>query len=305
MKAFVIPRQGAAVVERVDVPIPHPGEDELLVCIRAVGVGIHDSSFLPADAAYPFPIGIEASGVVEAVGDAVRGRRPGERIAFVSALQPKGGTWAQYCVLKADSLIIDVPEALDFHRAAALPVAGNTSLRALRALGPAPAGGTLFIAGGSGAIGTLAIQLAVRRGWRVAASASEANHAYLGSLGAEKVVDYRDGLWREQVIDWKPGGVDAVLAVQPGTSAQSLGVVMDGGTLISISGDGPEPERGIRLLVVPHLLDVADELARLFEQVDAGGIHLEIERVYPFDEALAALAKVRTRRAGGKVVLAL
>lgn len=115
----------------------------------------------------------------------------------------------------------------------------------------APVDGSLFIAGGSGAIGTVAIQLARQRGWHVAASASKPNHDYMLSLGAHKVVDYGNPHWREQILEWMPNGVDAVLAVQPGTSAESLPVVKDGGTLVSISGDAHISERGIHITGSP------------------------------------------------------
>lgn len=71
------------------------------------------------------------------------------------------------------------------------------------------------------------------------------------SLGAYKVVDYGNPHWREQILEWMPNGVDAVLAVQPGTSAESLPVVKDGGTLVSISGDAHISERGIHMTGSP------------------------------------------------------
>ncbi|OFE15436.1 quinone oxidoreductase [Humibacillus sp. DSM 29435] len=303
MKAFVLPYAGAELPQLAEVAPPATSADELLVRVKAVGVGIHDSYFLPGDATYPYPIGIEAAGVVETAGLAVTAHHPGDRVAFVSSMQPKGGTWAEFVAVRADSLIVSVPETMSFVEAAALPVAGNTVLRALRALGPAA--GSLFIAGGSGAIGTLAIQLAVRRGWRVAASASEGNRDYLRSLGAELAVDYRDPCWAAQVLRWMPGGVDAAIAVQPDTSTGSLGVVRDGGGLISISGDRLEPERGIVVQVVPHSADVGDELSRLMLDVAAGEVRVEIEQVLAFEDAGEALAKVATRHARGKIVLQL
>ena len=305
MKAFVIPQAGEVTVEAAVMPRPRIDDDELLVRVKAVGVGIHDTYFLPADASYPYPIGIEAAGVVQEVGSAVSGHRPGDGIAFVRSLQPKGGTWAEFVAVKASSLIMEVPADLDFVTAAALPVAGNTILRAFHALADLPAGATLFIAGASGAIGTLAIQLASRRGLRVAASASTANHDYMISLGAEKVVDYRDMGWQNQVREWMPGGVDAAIAVQPGTSATSMSVVRDGGQLVTISGDQVLSERGVRMVGIPYHVDVRKELAQLIAEAASGVIHVELERVYPFDEALSALAKVRTRSARGKSVLSL
>lgn len=156
MRAFVKVRADADEIEPAEVAIPQIDDDELLVRVEAVGVGVHDAYFLPSDAPYPLPIGIEAAGVVEQVGSAVRAHRPGDRIAFVSAMQPKGGTWAEYAAVRANSLIVSVPANLGFVEAAAVPVAGNTALRAVNALGDRPAGGSLFVAGGSGAIGTLA-----------------------------------------------------------------------------------------------------------------------------------------------------
>lgn len=305
MKAFVRPNAGGQNIVLAEAPVPQITANELLVRVRAVGVGIHDSYFLPADAHYPYPIGIEAAGVIEEVGDTVSGRRPGDRITFVSSMQPKGGTWAEFVAVKADSLIAAIPTHMKFTEAAAVPVAGNTALRAFHALDSVPAGGSLFIAGGSGAIGTLAIQLAHQRHWRIVASASAANHDYLRSLGAELAVDYHDLDWPERVLDWMPGGVHAALAIQPDTSADSLPVIRDGGMLISVSGDDEVSERGIRMAGIPYQLDMRNDLATLVEASAAGEVHVELEHVYPFAEALDALAKVRTRRARGKSVLRL
>ncbi|MFI8486676.1 NADP-dependent oxidoreductase [Streptomyces rubrogriseus] len=303
MRAFVKPSSDSDQCELTEVAAPQIDADELLVRVKAVGVGIHDSYFLPGDAKYPYPIGIEAAGVVEEVGDSVRGHRPGDRIAFISSMQPKGGTWAEFAAVRADSLVVPVPPALDFVEAAAVPVAGNTALRAVEALQAVPSGGSLFIAGGSGAIGTLAIQVARARGWRVAASASEHNHDHMREFGAETAVDYRDPAWPDRIRTWMPGGVDAAIAVPPGTSGETLTVVRDGGALVSVSGDAVTPERGVHVQVVPHESDVRAELVRLMAEISRKEKRVVIEEVFPFGEAPAALAKVRTRRARGKVVL--
>lgn len=305
MKAFVITQPGAQTIEPLEVPVPQLAADELLVHVRAVGVGIHDSYFLPSEPIYPYPIGIEAAGDIEAVGSSVTGYQPGQRIAFVSSMQPKGGTWAEFAAIKAASLIIPIPATMDYISAAAVPVAGNTALKAFAALTAVPDGGSLFIAGGSGAIGTFAIQLARQRGWHVAASASRANHGYMRDLGAETAVDYHDTDWQQQVREWMPDGVDAALAIQPGTSAQSLPVVKDGGLVVSVSGDPLDTERGIAMQGIPYQVDVQEAMEELMKAIASSETRLEVERVYPFDEARDALAKVQTRRARGKVVLRL
>ncbi|MFD4348598.1 NADP-dependent oxidoreductase [Streptomyces coelicoflavus] len=306
MRAFVRRKSDPGGVEPADVPVPRHDDDELLVKVMAVGVGVHDPSFLPGDAGPCFPVGIEAAGVVERVGDGVHAYRPGDRVAFISAMQPKGGTWAEYAVVGADSPIVTIPAGMDFVEAAAVPVAGSTVLRAVQALDAGvPADGTLFVAGGSGAIGTLAVQVARSRGWRVAASASERNHDFLRALGAETAVDYHDRDWPDRIRRWRPEGVEAVIAVLPGTSAECLPVVRDGGVLVTVSGDVVTPERGVRVRVVPHDTDIREGLVRLTEEIARGDKRVEVERVHPFDEAPAALAKVRTGHARGKIVLRL
>lgn len=305
MKAFIIPNAASAVVDLSDVPVPTIGDDELLVEVKAVGVGIHDSYFLPEDAHYPYPIGIEASGVVAEVGSVVVGYTKGDRVTFVSSMQPKGGTWAEFVAVTTQNLIVPIPEGMSFTDAAALPVAGNTVLRAMTAITEVPEHGSLFIAGASGAVGTVAIQLARRRGWRVAASASQRNHDYLRSLGVECAVDYHDTNWMQEVRDWIPGGVDAGMAVQPGTTVDTASVVKDGGVVVAISDQPMEVGRGIRVTMAPYQVDVRQEFIELLAEAARGDFHIEVERVYPFAEALEALAKVQSRRARGKLVLTL
>ncbi|MEO7126518.1 MAG: NADP-dependent oxidoreductase [Nakamurella sp.] len=305
MKAFVARTSGATTVELTEVPVPRIDEDELLVQVRAIGVGIHDSYYLPSAARYPFVVGIEAAGVVEGIGAQESAFQVGDRITFVSAMQLKGGTWAEYVAVKANSPIMPIPVGMDFAQAAAIPIAGDTALRALQAVAIEPADGSIFIAGGSGAIGTLAIQLARKEGLRVAASASKANQEYLRGLGANLAVDYRDSDWPEQVRQWAPGGVDAAIAVPPDTAADSMSVVRDGGVVVAVSGDQVHSERGVQVRGVPHQMDTRGEMAQLLTDIAAGEILVEIEHVYPFEEAPAALAKVQMRHARGKLVLRL
>lgn len=222
MTVLVIPSAHNQTISFAQVAVPDIAADELLVEIKAVGVGIHDSYFLPQELNYPYPIGIEASGLVAKVGAAVTAYAPGDRIAFVSMMQPKGGVWAQYAAVRVDFLILPIPEGMSLEQAAAVPVAGNSALRALHLLPAIGEGGSIFVAGASGAVGTFAVQLARARGWQVATSASPPNHDYLRSLGAELTVDYRDANWPDQVRQWRSDGVDGALAVQPQTTAGSV-----------------------------------------------------------------------------------
>lgn len=304
MQAIVAPRAGDRNPPFLtEVPIPGIDHDEVLVRVRAIGVGVHDRWFMPEHARFPYPIGIEGAGVVEEVGGSVTRFGPGDRVMFVSSMQPKGGVWAEFAAVAEQALVL-LPDGLDFVQAAALPVAGGTALRSMPLLDLAVTD-TVFMAGASGAIGTLAIQLARGRGCRVAASASARNHDYLRSLGAELSVDYRDPDWVEQVRTWMPEGVDAALAIQPGTGVASVQVVRDGGTVVTVSGDQVAPEREIRVAQVMGSADTRSELAELAAGVAAGRVHVEVERTYPFEDGVEALEKTETRRARGKVVLTL
>ncbi|HEU4782332.1 MAG TPA: NADP-dependent oxidoreductase [Ktedonobacterales bacterium] len=287
-----------------EVPIPDISGHELLVRVKAIGVGIHDGYFLPATIRYPYPIGIEAAGIIEKTGRNVTGFQEGDRIAFVSAMQAKGGTWAEFTVVADNSLIIPIPEGMSYTAAAAVPVAGNTALRALHALLLRP-NDSLFIAGASGAIGTFAIQIAVAKGCIVAGSASKINHEYMIALGASKAVDYHDPGWTQHIKQWMPAGVDAAMAIQPGTGITSMDVVKDGGKVIAVSGDQFMPQRGITVEPFPYQLDIKDELVRFMNKIALNEIKLSIEQIYPFEKGLEALQKTGTRRARGKLVITM
>jgi NADPH:quinone reductase-like Zn-dependent oxidoreductase len=287
----------------MDIPVPEIDDSEALVRVQAVGVGIHDRWALPPNPRFPYAIGLEGAGIVTAVGRSVSAWRPGDRVMFSSMSQPKGGTWAEFTAVHEASLM-RMPDGLGFLEAAALPVAGTTALEGVKAL-EAQQADPVFVAGASGAIGTLAIQLAVMRGYRVAASASAANHEHIRSLGAELAVDYRDPEWPQQVLRWMPGGVAAALAIQPGTGQASLPVVRDGGKVVTISGDPVTTEREIRTEQMTHHPETRQELSQLAADVAAGRMRVVLEPPYPFEQGLAALEKATTRHARGKLVLTL
>lgn len=190
MRAYVRLGARSGVVELMDVSVPEIADHEVLVEIRAFGVGVHDRYFIPSNAAFPYPIGTEASGVIVDMGSKVAEFEVGDAVVLTSLLSPKGGPWAQFAVVPERSLI-RLPEKLSFVEGAAIPIAGDAALESMKALS-LKRGDSLFIAGASGAIGTLVIQLAVVRGIRVAGSASSRNHEYMRTLGADKAVDYSD-----------------------------------------------------------------------------------------------------------------
>ena len=304
MKAFARTDANSMQVELITVPIPAVAEDEVLVSMEAFGVGIHDRYFIPEDAKFPYVIGIEGAGRITEIGAQVAGFRIGDRVVFTSSMHPKGGTWAQFAVVKQTGLLA-IPDKLTTEVAATVPVAGVTALQGLMDL-DLHAGEALFIAGASGAVGTMAIQLAAQRGVRVAGSASAANLQYMESLGADKAVDYNNPAWPDEIRNWADGGVDAALAIQPDTETTAIKVVRDGGRVITVSGYGrpqTQGERGISVAQLAHQDATRQELEGLLASIAEGSIRSVIETEYPFSDALQALEKTETRHARRKLVV--
>lgn len=305
MKAYVRTSSADQHVELQNTSIPEINKDEVLIKVKAFGVGIHDRYFIPSQVIFPYIIGSEGAGIIVKIGNEIKNFKIGDRVIFTTILQPQGGSWAEYATAKVDAMM-PLPESLTFAQGAAIPIAGKTALECMNSLN-LKSGDTLFIAGASGAIGSLVIQLAFKKGIRISASASEKNHHYMKSLGAELTVDYHDPKWPNEVLKWSDNGVDAALAIQPGTGSESIKTVRDGGLLITVSGDSHTvlPQRAIAIKQMGHSGISQGQMLKLIEDISDNKIQLTIEREYSFSEALSALEKTETRHARGKVVVTI
>ncbi|HUH75077.1 MAG TPA: NADP-dependent oxidoreductase [Chitinophagales bacterium] len=303
MKAFVRIDSVDQEVSMEDVPIPKYQSNEVLIKVEAFGVGIHDRYFIPSDAKFPYVIGLEGTGVIQEIGSEFTNFKVDDRVIFTTVMQANGGSWAEYAVANQD-VLISLPANLTFAQGATVPIAGKTALECMREL-DIKEGESLFIAGASGAIGTLVIQLAHAKGVRISASASAKNQDYMKTLGADQTVDYSDPDWINKVKNWSDGGVDKVLAIQPDTEIKSIQVVKDGGLLITVSGynSSISSQRGIDIRQMGHELFTTTELKELVNSISIGEINIVIEKEFPFDQALEALLKTETRKARGKVVV--
>lgn len=303
MKAFTRTDSDTQEVIIQEVPVPEIRADEVLIKVEAFGVGIHDRYFIPADATFPYVIGSEGAGTITKTGSEVNEFSIGDKVIFTTIMQPQGGSWAEFAVSK-QNVLISLPDTLTFARGAAIPIAGKTALECIRELNLAK-GDKLFIAGASGAIGTLVIQLAAAKGIDVSASASAKNHNYMKELGAEKTVDYNDPDWKNKIKEWSGGGVTAALAIQPGTGIESIEVVKDGGKIITVSGDNAQisPRRNINIQQMSHSMDMREKFIELVESISNGDIKIVLEKEYPFEQALDALRKTETRHARGKLIV--
>ncbi|WP_190195540.1 NADP-dependent oxidoreductase, partial [Streptomyces minutiscleroticus] len=185
MKAIVFDRFGGTeVLHEAEVEVPQPGPGQVRVRVKAVGVNPVDGKIRSGSMEAIFPTtlpaipGGEIAGVIDAVGEDVDHLKVGDEVLGWS----ETGSYAQYALADA-TVLAPKPAGLDWAHAAALPVSTDGAERVLDLL-QLKAGETLLIHGASGALGTIAVQLAVARGARVLGTAGEANQDYVTSLGA-------------------------------------------------------------------------------------------------------------------------
>jgi NADPH:quinone reductase-like Zn-dependent oxidoreductase len=208
---------GPEVLRWADAADPHAGPGQIRIAVRGASVNPIDWKMLAGATSGGQPLdgtgylGFDAAGVVDEVGEGVTGVSLGDDV-----LGRGRNTQAEYAVL--DSWAAK-PSSVDWAVAAAVGVAGETAERGLRLL-DVGAGDTVFIDGGAGGVGAVAVQLAVARGARVIASSSQANHDYLREIGATPVLYGQGVVARVQAAAGGP--VDAVFDVAGKTPVEEL-----------------------------------------------------------------------------------
>jgi len=286
-----------AEIRLLDLPKPSPGPGEVLLGVRACGVGNWDefvrTGGWDTGLQPPMALGVEAAGVVEAVGTGVRGLRPGDAVTTHSL---PAGSWAEKFIAAADH-VAPVPSGVPMTVAAALPVPALTADQALDAVTVRP-GETVLVHGAGGVTGGVLVALAARRGARVIATASRADRPL--ALGAVEVLDYHEPDWPDRVRALTNVGVEAAVNAARAGSADAVRAVRDGGRLATITADLPPAERGIALSDIVVVAD-GERLARLISLLAPDAI--TVAATYPLAGAAAALARLRQGTHGAAVVL--
>ncbi|MFI9566089.1 NADP-dependent oxidoreductase [Streptomyces rishiriensis] len=298
MKAILFDRFGGTeVLHEADIEVPQPGPGQVRVRVKAAGLNALDgkirSGLMEAVRPMTFPAvpGGELAGVVDALGEGVQDAKVGDEVLGWSDT----GSYAQYALA---TTMAPKPAGLDWQHAVALPVAGETAERVLNLLGVA-AGETVLMHGASGAVGTLAVQLATARGARVIATAGPANQDYLTSLGATATV-YGEGLV-ERVRALAPEGVDAVFDLA-GKGALEDSITLRGGTerIVTIADFGAR-QLGITFSQGSPERSTA-RLAALAQDAAAGKLVTTVT-AYPLDQAAKAQQVSDAGHVRGKLVL--
>jgi NADPH2:quinone reductase len=244
-------------VEEVERPSPGPGE--VLVRLTVSGVNPTDwksRAGATGDVGFPFQVpNQDGAGVVEAVGDGVDAARVGERVwLFFAARQRQWGTAAQYTVVPAHQAVA-LPDSASDDLGASLGIPAMTAHRCLFADGPID-GRTVLVAGGAGAVGHAAIELARWAGARVVATVSTEDKARLArEAGAHATVDYRAADAAEQVRAAAPGGVDRIVELSLGANLElDVAVAAPHAVVTSYANDaGNAPQLDVRALMVPNI----------------------------------------------------
>ncbi len=311
MKAAAIGRFGGLdELKDYDLPKPQPAADEVLIRVRAAGVGIWDSEnrqgiMASPNTEFPLILGAECAGDVEQIGSNVHSLR--EKQPVYTYFQAKQGAYAQFVAVKANAVALK-PSNLSYEEAAAVPVDGVTAHDALVddiKLAPKE---WLFVAGGAGGVGSMAVQIAASIGARVIASARADDFGYLESLGIPRtnLIDFEKSDVVNAVRELTNGkGADAALDSVGGENSKvTIRAVRDGGRIAELTGQKLPDERKISVLHVSSKpsAKTLDALRALFE---SGKLKVRVNKVFPLAQAREAQQLIEQRRGPGEIVLSV
>ena len=309
MRAVALDRFGGPETLKVQtVPIPEVGADEILIHVESAGVGAWDPfereggfvEVLGRAAKFPYVLGTDGAGTVEAVGEKVKELKEGDRVYAAALGNPKGGFYAEYAVVKEDEAA-RIPGDLTMDQAAVLASDGLTALRGLEDVLRLQRGESVMIFGASGGIGHLAVQLAKRLGARVFAVASgEDGVSFVKRLGADVAVDGRSDKVLDVAREFASDGIDAALVTAGGDATdRALSAIRADGRIAYPNGVMPEPKPPARVNAQAYDGEGGrDAIDRLNELIEAGPFEVHVDRVFPLEQAAAAQAALGEHHLG-------
>ena len=308
--------------------LPKPGSHDVLIEVYTAGLNpvdykiVHGLALIITRPRRPFPLGFDLSGIVIGRGEKVKDFEIGDEV-YTKVPWDQMGT-ISIEILVREHMVARKPVNLTFDEAAGIPLVGCTVLDSFHVAG-VKKGTRMLITGGSGGVGTFAIQYAKYLGAHVYTTTSTPNVDLVRSLGADQVIDYKKEDFRKVVKE-----VDVVFDTVGGKyPGQSLAVVKRGGKIISIAGhhdDETLKKVGIskifrvlfqikgsllmyrmrrKNVFYKHVWSYPDQekLNYITKLIEEGHIRAVIDRVYPFEEAIDGLLYLKTNRARGKVVV--
>ena len=323
MKAAILSKKNQDL-EVKDIPVPEIGEDDALVKVKYAGVNPLDNMIVREEVKlitpykYPLVMGNEFSGIVEKVGSDVKNFSEGDRVYARMPLD-KIGAFAEYVAINKDAVAL-IPDYLDFDEAACVPLTALTAVQAFELMNPSR-GESIFISGGTGSLGAMAIPIAKSLGLHIITSGSEKNRQRVMDLGVSEFFDYKTQDYSEILSN-----VDYVLdTLGESELEKEFKILKTGGTLVSLKGlpNGEFAERMGLSAVKKLLFKVAgrefDNMASKKNQkyyflfVESNGSQLDgiskiniepsIDEVFDLDDVNDALRKVDKSGSKGKTLI--
>jgi NADPH2:quinone reductase len=319
MKAAVSSEQGLQIK---DIPQPKPKPFEILVKVRAASLNRADINAARGAGAHGSPgavVGLDWSGEVVEVGSECKGGfMTDDHVMCAGA-----GGYAEYAVCDWGR-VVPMPQNMNFEQAATLPVAVATMHDALVTNGHLKPGQSVMIQGASSGVGLMALQIAKLLGAKlvIGTSTNAERRARLKEFGADLAVDTSNPNWPDEVLKATDGkGVDIIIDQVSGSVANGnmkcaaiLGRIVNVGRLGGGKGEFDfdlHAGRRIQYIGVTHRTRSVDELreetrvmwADLAGAINAGKLHLPIEKTFPLSEAVAAQAMMKANKHFGKIVL--
>lgn len=312
MRAAAFDAPGAPEVLTVRrLPLPSVAADEVLIAVHTASVAVWDEKIRESlsyisPPTFPLVIGSDGAGVIVAKGEAVTRLDIGDQVYGYCWDNKKGGFYAEYAAAPA-KCVARLPSTVTLDTAGALGVSGLTALQGIEGALALKAGESLIIHGASGAVGTLAIQIAKARGARVFASASSEQGAALAlRLGADAAIDGKRGDIVGAAQRFAPEGVDAVLALASGEGLErSMDALRAGGRIAFPSGipAEPKPRAGIKIVAFNAISD-PQELARLNRVIESlPRFQVPVAAEYPLEQAAEAHKRLAAGNVLGKIIL--
>ena len=304
MKAVRIERYGnEEVVKLAEVERPQPGQNQLLVKVKVAAVNpvdwkIRDGLGEMFGLKPPLILGCEVAGAVEAVGDHTKDFVVGDEV--YGYLGAHSGGYAEYVAAPA-SEFVRKPKQIDFDTAASVPVAALTAWQGIFDHGKLASGQRILITGASGAVGSMAAQLAKNKGAHVIGIGSGRNEEFVRGLGADEFIDYKKAKFEAEV-----SGVDVVFdTVGVDMQQRAFQTLKRGGFLVS-TVDPPSAEKAKEFGVTVAMVVMTpkpDQLAAINQLLESGKLKVRIATVLPLAEVKKAHQLSASGHADGKIIL--
>lgn len=307
MKAAQISEYGGPSVLQInEIDTPAASEGQVLVEVHAASLNPFDSTVRNGYVKQmiknlPATLGGDIAGVITELGEGVEGFAVGDKVYGQAAVVAgNSGAFAEFAATKA-SQIAKMPENMDFNEAASLPLVGTSALQALTEHINLQAGQKIFIHGGAGGIGTIAIQVAKDIGAHITTTATADGIELVKNLGADEVIDYKSQDFSEILKDY-----DAVFDTVGGDDFnKTFGILKKGGIAVSMIAQPDEAkasELGITAMMQGTKVNTA-VLDKLRGLVESGKVLPQVGKVFKFEQITQAFTERENGSISGKVVI--